>query len=59
MLHKYCRLLFFSRKIGDFKVTGLVCLLKKFVYLLSYNLFFGDFFNHVIENKLDGSVHIT
>ncbi len=52
-------LLFFVCKIGDFKIAGCVCLQKKFVYLLSCKVFFGDFLKLCIENELDGSTHIT
>ncbi len=40
-------------------MASLVCLQKKFVYLFTYNTFFGDFFCRCIKNKLDGSASIT
>jgi len=41
----------FPCKIGDFEVTGFVCLQKKFVYLLSYHLFFGDFLMYALKTN--------
>ena len=38
-VHKHCRLLFFTCKIGDFKIAGLVCLQKR-VCLLSPKMYF-------------------
>ena len=38
-------------KIGDFKIAGLVYLQKKFVYILSYDVFFGYFFNYALKTK--------
>ena len=39
MLHKYCRLLFFVCKIGDFIIAGLVCLQKNCLHLLTRDIF--------------------
>jgi len=44
-------LLFFYCKIGDFKIAGCVCLQKKFIYLLSYKVFFGDFKNYTLKTN--------
>ena len=44
-------LLFFDRKSGDFKIAGRVCLQKKFVYLLSDKVFFGDFLNYALKTN--------
>jgi len=43
--------LFFDCKIGDFKIAGCVCLQKKFIYLLSYKVFFGCTCNIVYTKK--------
>jgi len=47
MLHKYLRLLFFTYKIGDFKIEGINCLQKSCLYSLCY----GIFFNHAPKSK--------
>jgi len=39
-------LLYFDCKIGDF-----ICLQKKFIYLLSYKVFFGDFLNYALKTN--------
>ncbi len=41
----------FPCKIGDFagEIAVFVCLQKKFVYLLSYHLFFGDFLMYALK----------
>jgi hypothetical protein len=56
MLDKYCRLLFFPCKIGDFKIAGFVCLQKKVCLPSLLRPIFGDFFQLFIE-KLDRRLH--
>jgi len=45
MLHKYCRLLFFPCKIGDFKIAGFVCLPSLLRPI------FGNFFNYTLNTN--------
>jgi hypothetical protein len=50
-------LLYFDCKIGDFQIDGLCLFTKKFVYLLSYNVFFGDFLNYALKTN-PTAVHV-
>ena len=57
-IHYVIHGLFFACKIGDFKIAGLVCLQKKACfYILSYDIFFGDFFNYAFKtNHIDSGM---